>query len=204
MKPVRVALHAAEALTRIGLLTWLQESPRVVLTAMEEAEAVVVAVTALDSPALEVLRGLPAPAGARFVLVVSGGWHTDLAVVAEHRIRAVLWRAEVDAPALVRAVRDVAEGRACLPPGVQGTLLDQLERVQREVLGPRGLTASGLSGRELDVLRLLSEGFTLSEIAVELNYSERTIKNVLSTLQLRFGLRNRVQAVSYAIRRGLI
>ncbi|MFI7301160.1 LuxR C-terminal-related transcriptional regulator [Streptomyces sp. NPDC050121] len=185
-------------------MTCLEERPQITLTAMGEAETVVVAVKAVDSSALELLRGLPALAGSRFVLVVSGGWHADPAAVVEHGIRAVLWRAELDAAALVRAVCDVVAGRAYLPPVVQGRLLDQMDRIQREVLGPRGLTASGLSSREITVLRLLSEGFTLSEIATELSYSERTIKNILSAIQIRLGLRNRVQVVSYAIRNALI
>ncbi|MEU5594995.1 LuxR C-terminal-related transcriptional regulator [Streptomyces sp. NPDC020298] len=171
---------------------------------MTEAEAVVVAVSSVNASALELLRGLPAPAQARFVLVADGGWYADPAAVAEHRVRAVLWRAEADATAVVRAVRVVAVGQACLPPVAQGRLLDQLEHVQRQVLGPRGLTASGLSSREIDVLRLISEGLTLSEVAMKLSYSERTIKNIMSAVMLRLGLRNRVHAVSYAIRAGLI
>jgi len=197
-------VYAADPLTKIGLMTCLEKSPQITLTAMGEAETVVVAVKAVDSSALELLRGLPAPAGNRFVLVASDGWHTDPAVVAAHGIRAVLWRAEVNAAALVRAVGDVVAGRAHLPPVVQGRLLDQMDRIQREVLGPKGLTASGLSSREITVLRLLSEGLTLSEIAAKLSYAERTIKNILSAVQTRLGLRNRVQAVSYAIRSGLI
>nr|WSX54025.1 response regulator transcription factor [Streptomyces sp. NBC_00974] len=171
---------------------------------MEEAEIVVAAVSSVDASALDLLHGLPAPARARFVLVADGGWYADPAAVAEHRVRALLWRAEMDAAALVRAVSVVAAGQACLPPVAQGRLLDQLEYVQREVLGPKGLTASGLSCREIDVLRLVSEGMTLSEVAVRLSYSERTIKNIVSAVMLRLGLRSRVQAVSYAIRAGLI
>ncbi|WP_307080460.1 helix-turn-helix transcriptional regulator [Streptomyces canus] len=171
---------------------------------MEEAEAVVVAVSSVDASALDLLRALPARAQARFVLVADGGWYVDPAAMAEHRVRAVLWRAETDGTALVQTVRAVAVGQVYLPPVIQGRLLDQLEYVQREVLSPKGLTASGLSCREIDVLRLVSEGMTLSEIAVELSYSQRTIKNIVSGVMIRLGLRNRVQAVSYAIRAGLI
>ncbi|MGW2886948.1 response regulator transcription factor [Streptomyces griseoruber] len=203
VRTFRVAVHAADPLTGTGLRTWLAECPRISPTALGEAEVVVVAAAAVDASVLHLLRGLPAPAGSRFVLLVSGGCHAG-PVAAEPRIRAVLWRAEADAAALVRTVHDVAAGRAFLPSAVQGGLLDELERIQREVLGPRGLSASGLNSREIDVLRLLAEGRTLSEVAAELSYSERTIKNILSAAQIRLGLRNRVQAVSYAIRGGLI
>ncbi|MFF4579866.1 response regulator transcription factor [Streptomyces sp. NPDC001389] len=204
MNSVLVAVHAADPLTEVGLAACLEKSAHVTLTAVGEAETVVVAVSTVDAAALELLRGLPAPARARFVLVAEGGLYADPAAVAEHRVRAVLWRPEADVTSLVRTVRAVAVGQACLPPVVQGRLLDQLAYVQREVLGSRGLTASGLSSREIDVLRLVSEGMTLSEIAVKLCYSERTIKNIVSAVMLRLGLRNRVQAVSYAIRAGLI
>jgi DNA-binding NarL/FixJ family response regulator len=202
VRTVRAAVHAADQITNVGLRTWLEEHPQIILTTMAEAEVAVVPVTTVENSVLDLLRGLPTPAGSRLVLIVGGG-QAEL-VAAEPRIRAVLWRAEVDAAALARAVHDVAAGRACLPSAVQGRVLDQLDRIQREVLGPRGLTASGLSSREIDVLRMLADGQTLSEIAAELSYSERTIKNILSAAQIRLGLRNRVQVVSYAIRSGVI
>lgn len=204
MKSVRAAVQAADPVTKAGLAACLGRGPQVTITAVEEAEAVVVAVSSVDASALDLLRALPAPAQARFVLVADGGWYVDPAAMAEHRVRAVLWRAETDGTALVQTVRAVAVGQVYLPPVIQGRLLDQLEYVQREVLSPKGLTASGLSCREIDVLRLVSEGMTLSEIAVELSYSQRTIKNIVSGVMIRLGLRNRVQAVSYAIRAGLI
>ena len=63
---------------------------------------------------------------------------------------------------------------------------------------------SGLAEREIEVLRLLSEGFDTVEIAAKLCYSERTVKNVIHDVTSRLGLRNRSHAVSYAIRNGLI
>jgi len=98
----------------------------------------------------------------------------------------------------------VSAGQALLPPAVQGQLLDQVEQVHRNVLAPRGITASGLTVREVTVLRLMSEGLEVAEIALLMSYSERTIKKILSAVLSRFGLRNRTQAVSYAIRLGVI
>jgi DNA-binding NarL/FixJ family response regulator len=76
--------------------------------------------------------------------------------------------------------------------------------LQRETLTPHGLTAVGLSQREVTVLRMIADGLATSEIAAELNYSERTIKNVLHNLTTRLQLRTRAQAVAYAMREGLI
>ncbi|MFI1711839.1 hypothetical protein [Streptomyces griseoruber] len=136
MRAVRVAVRAADPLTDAGLRTWLEEHPRIMLTALGEAEVAVVPVTTVETSVLHLLRGLPTPAGSRLVLIVSGGGQADL-VAAEPRIRAVLWRPEVDAAALARTVRDVAAGRACLPSAVQGRVLDQLERIQQPALQDR-------------------------------------------------------------------
>jgi DNA-binding NarL/FixJ family response regulator len=119
-------------------------------------------------------------------------------------VRAVLWRAEADATALVRAVRAVPLGRASPPANVQGRLSGQREHVRREVFGPREPVVSGLSRREIEVLRLASKGMTLPEITSELGYSERTVKNILSAVQIRLGTRDRVHAVTHAIRTSLI
>ena len=54
------------------------------------------------------------------------------------------------------------------------------------------------------MLRLLAEGRDTREIADELAYSERTIKNVIRDITRRLGLRNRSHAVAYALRQGLI
>jgi DNA-binding NarL/FixJ family response regulator len=66
------------------------------------------------------------------------------------------------------------------------------------------LSLTGFSGRELDVLRLLSEGWDTAEIAEKLAYSERTVKNVIHDITTRLQLRNRSHAVAYAVRQGLI
>jgi DNA-binding NarL/FixJ family response regulator len=68
----------------------------------------------------------------------------------------------------------------------------------------RGLTYGGLTQRELRVLQLLADGLSTSEIARELAYSERTIKNAIHDLTSRLNLRNRSHAVAFALRQGLI
>ncbi|MEU6550453.1 response regulator transcription factor [Streptomyces sp. NPDC046915] len=174
------------------------------LTTVREADVVVAAIQTADNSTLEALRSLPMPPPARMVLVVSDGWYADLTVAAHSGIRAVLWRAEAQPQSLVRAVLAVAAGDALLPSAVQGELLDQADRLQRNVLVPKGLTPSGLSTREIDVLRLVAQGLDLAEIADTMCYSERNIKKILYGVINRLGLRNRVHAVSYAIRNKLI
>jgi DNA-binding NarL/FixJ family response regulator len=113
-------------------------------------------------------------------------------------------RNEATGQALVAAVRTAARGDGMLPSDLLGRLLMQVSKLQRQVLAPHGLSLGGLSDREVAVLRLVAEGFDTSEIARQLAYSERTIKNVIHDVTTRLQLRNRSQAVAYALREGLI
>jgi DNA-binding NarL/FixJ family response regulator len=82
--------------------------------------------------------------------------------------------------------------------------MDQVGRLQRRVLAPRGLTFSGLTEREIAVLSLLAEGHDTAEVGRRLFYSERTVKNIVHDVTSRFDLRNRTHAVAFAVREGYI
>jgi DNA-binding NarL/FixJ family response regulator len=88
---------------------------------------------------------------------------------------------------------------------------EQLGQAARTIAGgrphrllPKRLASSGLSDREIEVLRLVAEGCDTAEIAVHLSYSERTIKGILHDVKTRLHLRNRTHAVTYAMREGLL
>ena len=76
-----------------------------------------------------------------------------------------------------------------MPPDLLGRLLEQVGRLQRQVLAPRGLTFSGLTPRETEVLRLVADGHDTVRDRREVCYSERTVKNVLHDLTTRLQLR---------------
>jgi DNA-binding NarL/FixJ family response regulator len=61
-----------------------------------------------------------------------------------------------------------------------------------------------LSDRELRVLALIAEGHPTREVAQQLCYSERTVKNVLHDIVTKLNVRSRSQAVAHAVRDGLI
>ncbi|WP_432145488.1 response regulator transcription factor [Streptomyces sp. bgisy084] len=204
---VCVAVHSPDVVVHAGLVSSLKHDHRVQEVPPErihEADAVVAAFDTVDATALDQLRTLSDRPDTRFLLVAGRRWRADVSAAIDRGVRAVLWRDAFTPAAFVRTLLTVAEGGGSFPPTLQGALMEQVRWTHREVLAPRGLTASGVSPRELDVLRLLSEGRELSEIATKLCYSERTVKYILYGLMKRLRLRNRAHAVSYAIRAGLI
>jgi DNA-binding NarL/FixJ family response regulator len=74
------------------------------------------------------------------------------------------------------------------------------------VAAPRGSRdgVSWLTAREQQVLSLIAEGHPTREVAEQLCYSERTVKNVLHDIVTKLGARSRSQAVAHAVRDGLI
>jgi DNA-binding NarL/FixJ family response regulator len=169
-----------------------------------DCEVLLVAVDQISPACMAMMRAWANTASTPVVLVarhLSGIGPMDLV---ERRVMAVLPRGHVTGERLVSAIESVVAGGAVLPTDVLGELLRQLAQLQREVLTPQGLCPSGLSTREVDVLRHVADGLDSAEIAARLNYSERTVKLVLHRLTTRLSLRSRAHAVAYAIRSGLL
>jgi DNA-binding NarL/FixJ family response regulator len=104
--------------------------------------------------------------------------------------------------AVVGAVRAAAGGSAWLSPRAAEVVLGALRRADagRE---PEPGHLDHLSPRELDVLRLIARGLENAEIADVLGISPRTVKNHVSSILSKLGLSSRIQAATYAVRRGL-
>ena len=207
MDQVRVALHATDPLSHAGLAGLLQSRPELTLlrpAGRAEAQVLVVAAERLSPEVIAVLRRAAADSGAPVVLVTNEISENELLTAVECRVVAVLPRSAVTVERLTKSVRAAAAGGGIMPPNLVGELLKHIEKLQREVLSPHGTGAGGLTPREIDVLRLMADGLDTSEIAGELCYSERTVKNVIYGLTHRLKLRNRSHAVAYALRAGMI
>ncbi len=111
-----------------------------------------------------------------------------------------------DAPTqeVVAAVRAVAAGDAVLSAAVTRQLLDQVARRLPAAVSQRHDELDLLTEREQEVLRMLANGLSNSEIAAALIVSEATVKSHVSHLLGKLGLRDRVQAVIYAYETRLI
>jgi len=204
----RTHIHAADPVSAAGLTSQLKEHPKIELVALGElADADSVAVAAVDGigePTVVMLRQARRFGCRRVVLVCDNPQNIDLFAAIELGVCAILPRHEATQHRLAHAVLGVAAGEAAMPADLLGKLIDNVARVQNDVLAPRGLRVTGMADREVRILRLVADGKDTHEIARELSYSERTVKSVLHDVTTRFQLRNRSQAVAYAVREGLI
>jgi len=164
----------------------------------------VVVVDEMDDRAVGEIRSLRRRGVEHVVVVAARLDDGGLLAAAEAGASGVLRRAQASPQSLLTSIRTAAAGEGSLPPDLLGRLLGQVGRLQRQVLAPRGLTFSGLTDREVRVLRLLAEGFDTAEVGRQLFLSERTVKNVVHDVTSRLNLRNRTHAVAYALRQGLI
>jgi DNA-binding NarL/FixJ family response regulator len=203
--PATVSVEAHDPITRAGIVSQLRRSRDIQLVEHDGARAAValLVVDAVDEAAVQRVHDL-SRGGAKIVIVVSQFDPRAILPVLDFGVRAVLTRCEANAERLVAVLRSVALGGVDLPPGVLRQLIEQVGFVNRDVLAPRGLRFAGLTPRERDVLTLVAEGLSTREVATRMAYSERTIKNVLQDLTTRLQLRNRTQAVAYALRNGWI
>jgi DNA-binding NarL/FixJ family response regulator len=200
-------VYASDPISQAGVVSQLRPRPEILIVddgELDRAQVAVVVTDVLDEESVRVLRAVQRGGVPRTILVAGQLDDGALAVAAEAGVSGLLRRAEATPERLVRAVVRVAAGQGEVPTDLLGRLLNQVGRLQRQVLQPRGLAFTGLSERETQVLRLVADGHGTAEIATRLCYSERTVKNILHDITSRLQLRNRSHAVAYAMREGLI
>ena len=207
VEPILTYVFSSDPISQAGVVSQLRQQPQVRLLGDAEIDQAAVAVVIcedFDERTRQVVQALRRGDAPRVILVAGVIDDGTVVAAAECRVSGLLRRCDATSEGLVRTVVRVAAGDGEVPPDLLGRLLDQLGRLQRQVLAPRGLTFAGLSPREAEVLRLVADGHDTAEIALRLCYSERTVKNVLHELTTRLQLRNRSHAVAYAMREGLI
>jgi DNA-binding NarL/FixJ family response regulator len=102
---------------------------------------------------------------------------------------------------LLRGVRAVADGGACLSPAAARHVLRALRPARPGDAGASARAAAAVEAlppRERDVLRLVAEGRSNAEIATDLALTEGTVKGYVSSLLATLGVRNRVEAALVA------
>jgi DNA-binding NarL/FixJ family response regulator len=202
-----VHVCGSDPITVAGVASQMRGQPDTTVldpTLSEHADVVVIVVEALDDDAERTIRAQRRTGCDRIVAVANTIDDSALMRAVELGVSALLRRTEASPERLSAAVVAAARGEGAMAPDLLGRLLDQMSRLQNGVLASRGIGPSGFTSREIEILRLLADGCDTADIATELAYSERTIKNVIHDLTSRLHLRNRSHAVAYAMRSGVI
>ena len=110
---------------------------------------------------------------------------------------------DASAEEIQQALERVASGQAALDPAVQHLLIEALTSSPASGSASSASLPDGLTAREAEVLALIAEGLSNTDIAARLVVSEATVKSHINHLLPKIGARDRAQAVAYAYRHGL-
>jgi DNA-binding NarL/FixJ family response regulator len=209
---VRVLIADDHGIVRSGLRLLLERQPdiEVIAEAADGAEAREIAVRERPDLAildvrmpkltgLQVTRELKKQAPEVSVLILS--MHDDeryLFEALKAGASGYVLKTQADAD-LMEAIRAVERGEPFLTPAAQQALIkDVLER------GRQSGDEEELTPREEEIVKLVAEAHTTRQIAEILHLSEKTVENHRGNAMRKLGMRDRVELVRYAIRRGLI
>ncbi|MEV8367054.1 response regulator transcription factor [Streptomyces niveus] len=215
--PVRVLVCDDQVMVRTGLVTIIDAQPDLEVvgecgdgrTAVDLAGELAPDVVVMDvrMPVLDGIETTRLLAGAGVthavkVLVVTT-FNLDEYVYEALRAGASGFLLKDAPPAqLLHGIRTVATGAALLDPEVTRRLVGvHAARIRPVERTPDDLP---VTPRELEVLHLIADGLSNSEIAATLQISQETVKTFVSRILSKLGLRDRVQAVVFAYRHGLV
>jgi DNA-binding NarL/FixJ family response regulator len=207
---MRVLIADDHGIVRSGLRLLLERQPdiEVVGEAADGAEARELAVRERPDLAildvkmpkltgLQVARELHAQAPTIKVLILS--MHDDeryLFEALKAGASGYVLKAQADTD-LLEAIRAVQRGEPFLTPDAQRALITDL--LERGAPSDEELTP-----REEEVVKLVAEAHTSKQIAEILHLSEKTVENHRANAMRKLGMRDRVELVRYAIRKGLV
>ena len=103
--------------------------------------------------------------------------------------------------ALIKAIEGTAAGQTYIDPSVAGKLFTHIAGT---TVGHDTTVAESLSAREHEILRLLANGRSNTDIAAQLFLSEGTVRNYVSGIFAKLGVADRTQAAVIALRHGLV
>ena len=148
---------------------------------------------------LDFIAALAQASGAAVVVCSSQCGEDAVLAALQSGAAGVLRKETLTTEALASAVQAAASGTGVVTSELLHELLDGL--------APDGYekpAVARLTDREQQVLSLIANGHPTREVAQQLCYSERTVKNVLHDVVTKLNARSRSQAVAHAVREGLI
>lgn len=111
---------------------------------------------------------------------------------------------DAGASEIQEAIRTVHTGEALLDPSVQRRLIQKVRGTSSGTDASASELPDGLTPREAEVLRLIAEGLNNAEIARRLVVADSTVKTHINNIFSKAALRDRAQAVVYAMQHGLV
>jgi NarL family two-component system response regulator LiaR len=213
MKELSVLLVDDHAVVRQGLASLLETTPDfgVIGEAADGARGIELArslapdivVIDLLMPGVDgvtAIRSILTASPATSVVVLTSVEDEDLALSAiEAGAHAYLLKS-MSGDELLAGMRRISLGQVVIHPLIAHSLLRALRRINQPECNP----VSGLTEREMDVLRALGEGASNARLAETLNISEKTVKTHVSSILSKLGLGDRTEAVAFAWRHGLM
>jgi len=201
---IRVMLVDDHILIRMGLITLSQLHPDIELVGeVEEGEEAVSCFRACKPDVVLVDMRLPGINGAQtiallrkefgpIVALVLSSYASDDDVYRAVRVGAAGYLLkEMPLPTLVEAIRTVHAGKQFFPPAISERLAEHMRQAQ-------------LTERELTVLKAIAKGMSNKEIGSAYNIAEATVKAHITNILEKLQVADRTQAVTTAIKRGLI
>ncbi|MCL7965547.1 MAG: response regulator transcription factor [marine benthic group bacterium] len=212
--PIRILIADDHALVREGIRRVLDEDPgfdvvaeasdgRKALESIEEMnpDVAILDISMPELSGLEVARRLREERPAVKILILSMHDESEYVMRAVHAGAAGYLLKDDAGPALLRqAVRAVHEGDSYFSPAVAARLTDALRGGSSGSADP----LERLTGRELEVLRLVAAGHSNKQIAAELGISRRTVESHRESMMRKIEIRTVAGLTRFALENGLL
>ncbi|MGH9381682.1 MAG: response regulator [Thermoanaerobaculia bacterium] len=212
---IRVCLVEDQTIVREGLRALLEllDDIEIVAEAADGEEALtVIAATDPDVVLLDlhlpkrdglaVLRALADPAPPPATLILTTFDEDALVLEALKAGARGYLRKDVSLDELAGAIRRIAAGGTAVQPAVTARIVEGLSRLGSSIPGLE--LPDPLTEREQEILRLVANGFSNREIAEALHLAEGTVKNHVSSILSKLGVRDRTRAVLKAVELGYL
>lgn len=207
--PVTAAILTDDPASGDGVRSYLRAAAEIVTVDPDQqpsADVLVVVSTVVTEQLLNLMGQARQGSGSRqrTMLIADPPTGRQLALAFRYGVVSIIPRRAATREVVTSAVLATGRSSAVMPGEAIRRLADLSRDFQEIAYATHGVAGGGLTVREVDIIRLLADGMSTSEIAARLNYSERTIKNILHEVLARHRLRNRAHAVAYAYRSGAI
>jgi DNA-binding NarL/FixJ family response regulator len=216
-EPIRVLLVDDQKLMREGLRVLLELEPRLdVVGEAADGQAALEAYAALQPDVVLMDIRMPGMDGVEATWRLRERWPQARVIILttfdddEYVFEGLRAGAlgyllkDVSGQELAEAIRTVVAGGALVEPSVARKVLAEFARLAPPARPPEEGLPEPLTGRERDVLRLLALGLSNREVAARLSLAEGTVKNYVTAILQKMGVRDRTQAAVRARELGLI